>query len=57
MTIPTGILARAFLMVPVTLLVAVLSLVWLIGVIVPPARQYALDVGKQTASMVRALTR
>ncbi|WP_329460864.1 hypothetical protein [Streptomyces sp. NBC_01431] len=40
-----------------TLLVAVLSLVWLIGVIVPPARQYALDVGKQTASMVRALTR
>jgi len=57
MTIPTSVWARAFLMVPVTLLVTVLGLVWLIAVVVPPARQYALDVGKQTASMVRSLTR
>jgi len=57
MTIPTNVWARAFLMVPVTLLVTVLGLVWLIAVVVPPARQYALDVGKQTASMVRSLTR
>ncbi|WP_275042019.1 hypothetical protein [Streptomyces natalensis] len=44
-------------MVPVTLLVAVLGIVWLIGMLVPPAREYALDIGKQTASMMRALTR
>ncbi len=45
------------LMVPLTLLVAVLGLVWLIGIAIPQARQYALEVGKQTVSMMRALTR
>lgn len=57
MTIPTSMWVRAFLMVPVTLLVAVIGVVWLIGTLVPPARQYALEVGKQTTSMMRALTR
>ncbi|KIZ15951.1 hypothetical protein SNA_22095 [Streptomyces natalensis ATCC 27448] len=55
--IPTSAWAKAVLMVPVTLLVAVLGIVWLIGMLVPPAREYALDIGKQTASMMRALTR
>ena len=57
MTVPTNVWVRAFLMVPVTLLVTVLSVVWLIGALVPPVRQYALDVGKQTVSMMRALVR
>ncbi|WP_262928277.1 MULTISPECIES: hypothetical protein [unclassified Streptomyces] len=43
-------------MVPATLLVAIIGLVWLIGMVVPPSRQYALDIGKQTADMLRALT-
>ncbi|MDJ0346353.1 hypothetical protein QMK19_36410 [Streptomyces sp. H10-C2] len=57
MTLPGSVWARVALMIPVTLLITVLGLIWLICIAVPPARQYALEIGKQTATMMRALTR
>ncbi|MEV6513792.1 hypothetical protein AB0M61_47785 [Streptomyces sp. NPDC051642] len=44
-------------MVPLTLLITVIGAIWMIAVLVPPARQYALEVGKQTLGMVRELAR
>ncbi|MEV6542549.1 hypothetical protein [Streptomyces sp. NPDC051665] len=57
MTLPASAWARLVLMVPLTLLITVIGLIWMIAVLVPPARQYALEVGKQTMGMMRALTR
>ncbi|KPC96694.1 hypothetical protein ADL27_02340 [Streptomyces sp. NRRL F-6602] len=56
MTIPSSAWAAIALVVPLTLLTVVIGLIWLIGAVVPPVRQYALDVGRQTTGMLRALS-
>ncbi|MCX4670950.1 hypothetical protein OG453_30355 [Streptomyces sp. NBC_01381] len=56
-TLPASAWVQLMLMVPMTVLITVIGLIWPAGIIIPPARQYALEVGKQTTGMMRALTR